>query len=189
MQHRAHKKCPGATPPGDRGEEGEVPAVREARKKAVSLRVFAGDARRIKRLSERLGVRESEVIRFAIKMMLTRLSPLCDPDLRGKQVVPVLLDAGSEMLGHFRFDAAELAEIINEGAPENDRVDPGDLELLARLGGGPQEFVPAGGGYNGHHRNGNGHEPPPAQAIESKLRAKYGQVDSPGAPGSAPDEP
>ena len=151
--------------------------MREARKKAVSLRVFAGDARRIKRLSERLGVRESEVIRFAIKMMLTRLSPLCDPDLRGKQVVPVLLDAGSEMLGHFRFDAAELAEIINDGAPAEDPVDPSDLELLARLGGGPQEFAPAGGGYNGHHRNGNGHEPPPAQAIESKLRAKYAQAE------------
>ena len=118
------------------------PAVREGRKKAVSLRVFAGDARRIKRLAERFGVGESDVIRFAIKMMLTRLSPLCDPQVRGKQAVQVLLDAGSETLGHFRFDAAELAEIINDGEPGNGEVDRADLELLARLGGQP-EFVPS----------------------------------------------
>jgi Arc/MetJ-type ribon-helix-helix transcriptional regulator len=42
----------------------------ENRKQAVSIRMSASDVRKIKRLAERLGVRDSDIIRFAVKSML-----------------------------------------------------------------------------------------------------------------------
>ena len=51
----------------------------DSRKQAVSIRMSAADIRSVKRLAERLGVRDSDVIRFAVKVMLGRLAPLHDP--------------------------------------------------------------------------------------------------------------
>ena len=45
------------------------------RKKAVSIRMSPGDIRDVKRLADRLQVRESDVIRFAVKSALMRLEP------------------------------------------------------------------------------------------------------------------
>ena len=50
----------------------------DSRKQAVSIRMSAADIRSVKRLAERLGVRDSDVIRFAVKVMLGRLAPLHD---------------------------------------------------------------------------------------------------------------
>ena len=58
--------------------------MRESRKQAVSIRLGAGDIRKLKLLAERLGVRDSDVIRFALKWSLNRVAPLCDPEIRGK---------------------------------------------------------------------------------------------------------
>ena len=49
------------------------------RKRAVSMRVSVADLRKIRCIAQRLDVRESEVLRFAIKTMLNRLSLLTDP--------------------------------------------------------------------------------------------------------------
>jgi predicted DNA binding CopG/RHH family protein len=56
----------------------------ESRKRAVSLRVSDADLRKVKKLATRLGARDSDVIRFALKTMLTRLAPLCDQNVRGR---------------------------------------------------------------------------------------------------------
>jgi len=89
----------------------------EGRKQAISLRLSAGDIRRIKKLADRLGARDSDVVRFAIKMMLPRMLPLTDPGVRGRNLVPVLAEWGPEAVRHFELDATTLAEIVNGDAP------------------------------------------------------------------------
>lgn len=103
----------------------------DTRKQAVSIRMNRSDIRHIKRLAERLGARDSDVIRFAIKLMLARLSPLQDLSVRGRNLVPVFLEASTELVRHFDLDAAKLASIINDGAEPERRVDIDDIQLIA----------------------------------------------------------
>ena len=44
----------------------------DQRKQAVSIRLGEGDLRNIKRMAQRLGVRDSDIIRFAVKSMRDR---------------------------------------------------------------------------------------------------------------------
>jgi len=106
----------------------------DSRKQAVSIRMNRGDVRNIKRLAERLGARDSDVIRFAIKLMLARLSLLQDPSVRGRSLVPVFLELGPELMRHFELDYARLSTIINEGVEKDHSVDPTDIQLLAMHG-------------------------------------------------------
>ena len=108
--------------------------VVDNRKQAVSIRMNRSDVRHVKRLAERLGVRDSDVIRFAIKAMLARLAPLYDPGAMGRSLVPVFVESGGDLMHHFELDAARLASIINEGADESLRVDPEDIQLIAMTG-------------------------------------------------------
>jgi len=101
------------------------------RKQAVSIRLSRSDVRQIKRLAERLGVRDSDVVRFAIKTMLVRLAPLPDPAVTGHGLVPVFMEAGSELMSHFDLDVDRLAGIINEGADDHRRVEAEDIQLIA----------------------------------------------------------
>lgn len=105
----------------------------EGRKQAISLRLSAGDIRRIKKLADRLGARDSDVVRFAIKMMLHRMLPLTDPAVRGRALVPVLAEWGPEAVRHFELDAATLDEIVNGDAPAPQRVQIDDLTLLTMV--------------------------------------------------------
>lgn len=106
----------------------------DSRKQAVSIRMNRSDVRNIKRLAERLGARDSDVIRFAIKLMLGRLSPLQDPSVRGRGLVPVFLESGPELIRHFELDAARLESIINDDVAADESVDPGDVQLIAMSG-------------------------------------------------------
>lgn len=106
----------------------------ESRKQAVSIRVNAADVRKMKKLAQRLGVRESDVIRFAVKCMLARLGPLYDPDVKGRNLVPVFVESGSELLRFFELDSARLEGIINDGVEPSKRVDRDDIALLALSG-------------------------------------------------------
>ena len=106
----------------------------DKRKQAVSIRLGAGDIRNIKRIAQRLGVRESDVIRFAIKSMLNRISPLCDEGITGRNLLPVLVESGDELIRHFELDAYRLEGIINDRARDDARVDRDDIALLAMSG-------------------------------------------------------
>ena len=106
----------------------------EGRKQAISLRLGNGDIRRIKQLAKRLGARESDVVRFAIKMMLHRMLPLCDSTVRGRQLVPMLAEVGPEAVQHFDLDAERLDAIVNEGAADEHRMDLDDITLLTVVG-------------------------------------------------------
>ena len=105
--------------------------VSGTRKQAVSIRMSRSDVRHIKRLAERLGARDSDVIRFAIKQMLAQLAPLQDPGVGGRGLVPVFLESGPELMRHFELDAARIASIINEGVGDDAQVDRDDIQLLA----------------------------------------------------------
>lgn len=103
----------------------------EGRKQAVSIRLNAADVRNLRKLSRRLGVRNSDVIRFAIKNALARLAPLCDSEVKGRALVPVLVDAGADLMRYLDLDIAELDSIINEGTPPAQQVDRADVQLLS----------------------------------------------------------
>lgn len=106
----------------------------EGRKQAVSIRMSAADVRKVKRLAERIGARDSDVIRFAVKSMLTRLGPLYDPEAKGRGLVPVFVESGGDVLRFFELDASRLEAIINDGVEAGKRVDRSDIALLALAG-------------------------------------------------------
>jgi hypothetical protein len=108
--------------------------VVDQRKQAVSIRLGESDIRNIKRMAKRLGVRDSDIIRFAIKATLSRIAPLCDQEIRGRNLVPVLVESGDELIRYFELDAFRLEGIINEGVDEGRRVERDDIALLAMSG-------------------------------------------------------
>jgi hypothetical protein len=79
-------------------------------------------------------VRDSDVIRFAIKSTLHRVAPLCDQAIRGRNLVPVLVESGDELIRYFELDAFRLDSIINEQVEEGRQVDRDDIALLAMSG-------------------------------------------------------
>jgi len=92
------------------------------------------DVRKVKKLATRLGVRDSDVIRFAVKNMLAQLGPLYDPEVHGRNLVPVFVESGAELLRFFDIDASKLESIINNGVEVDRRVDRDDIALLALTG-------------------------------------------------------
>ncbi len=106
----------------------------DQRKQAVSIRLSDSDIRNIKRVAKRLGVRDSDIIRFAIKSTLSRIAPLCDPEIRGRNLVPVLVESGDELIRYFDLDAFWLESIINEAVEDKRQVDRDDIALLAMSG-------------------------------------------------------
>lgn len=92
------------------------------------------DVRKVKKLAQRLAVRDSDVIRFAVKCMLARLGPLYDTEVKGRNLVPVFVESGAELLRFFELDAARLETIINGGVDEAKRVDRDDIALIALTG-------------------------------------------------------
>jgi hypothetical protein len=114
--------------------------VIDHRKHAVSIRLGESDIRNIKRIAKRLRVRDSDVIRFAIKSTLNRIGPLGDEAIRGRSLVPVLVECGDELIRHFELDAFRLEAIINEQLGEARQVDRDDIALLA-MGGLQNEYL------------------------------------------------
>lgn len=106
----------------------------DRRKQPISIRMSAADLRNVKRLSKRLGVSDSDVVRFATKMMLSRLAPLSDMQICGKRLVPVFVESGTDLFRYLELDAMRLESIINEGADETSRVDHEDIQLIAMSG-------------------------------------------------------
>ncbi len=94
----------------------------------------AADVGKVKKLASRLGVRDSDVIRFAVKNMLARLGPLYDSEVHGRNLVPVFVESGAELLRFFDIDASKLEAIINSGVEVERRVERDDIALLALTG-------------------------------------------------------
>ena len=98
-------------------------------KKLVSVRLTMTDLVRVKGIAARLGVRDSDVIRFALKTTLTKLAPLHNPSLQGNELLPVFVELGTELTNYFDIDPAQLDKIVNNGMAESPkRVHPEDLQ-------------------------------------------------------------
>ena len=106
----------------------------DQRKQAVSIRLGESDIRTIKRIAKRLRVRDSDIIRFAIKSAMSRIGPLCDESIRGRNLVPVLVESGDELIRYFELDAFRLESIINEHVQADQQVERYDIALLAMRG-------------------------------------------------------
>ena len=87
-----------------------------------------------------MGVRNSDVIRFALKCCIARLGPLLQPELKGRDLVPLFVDAGSDIVRYLDLDAAQIDSIINDDVAFGEKVDRADIHLLA--GTGAQQSYP-----------------------------------------------
>jgi DNA-binding MltR family transcriptional regulator len=92
-------------------ESRPTPAAADGRKQAVSIRLNATDLRNVKKLAKRLHVRYSDIIRYAVKTSLAKLGPLLDGDVRGRSLVPVLVETGTDLVRYLDLDAAQLEAI------------------------------------------------------------------------------
>jgi hypothetical protein len=152
----------------------------DGRKQAVSIRLSAADLRNVKKLSRRLGVRYSDVIRYAVKSTLARLGPLFDSEVRGRNLVPVFVEAGNELVRYLDLDAARLEGIINDGVPDESRVDHADIQLIA-MSGVQRAYAKLrltsinGVRTNGepHERDDSGDDEPLDQSLRRYLYEKY----------------
>jgi hypothetical protein len=103
----------------------------DRRKQAISLRISATDLRKVKKLAQRFGTRDSNVVRVALKIMRERLEPLCNQNIRGRALVPVIVEAGHDILHHSDLDFTRLEEIVNSGVNKGQEIESEDLQLLA----------------------------------------------------------
>ena len=103
----------------------------ETKKQNVSVRMNTSDLQQLKEIAQRLRVRESEVFRFAVRSTLRKLLPLNDISVRGRDLLPVLIEFGSELVSFFGMDQRQFNEIINDGVAEELKVEKEDIELLS----------------------------------------------------------
>lgn len=103
----------------------------ERQKQCVSVRLSNSDIQKIKRIASRLKVSDSDIIRFAIKNILSRLGPLSDEHTRGHALLPIFIEYWNEIARHFDFDTDRLDAIINTEGDEAGAVQRDDIELLA----------------------------------------------------------
>ena len=108
-----------------------MPYDREGR--AYSVRLSSTDLRRLKQISDRLRVTESQLVRFALRHVLTRLAPL-QSGTRGAALLPVFVEFGQEMLSYFDLDEEALDRILNEDVVNGRHIDREDISLLAMYG-------------------------------------------------------
>ncbi|BCO30044.1 MAG: hypothetical protein CMN57_13090 [Gammaproteobacteria bacterium] len=149
------------------------------KKQCVSVRFKPSDLERIERIARRLGARNSDVIRYAVKTALTRLMDLCDPRMGGQRLLPLLLGQYNELNRHFDLDADRLEGIINnEEIPEQNRVERTDIELLAMCALSPHYIQ-----NRLQEITGQAIDADDAQRMLHKyLQEKYGQRQSDGDP-------
>ena len=111
-----------------------------SRKKGVSVRMNTDDLEQLKEIAVRLSVRDSDVIRYAVKSMLKRLSPLTRADSGTRELLPVFIEHGAELARAFDLSTESLASVINNGNRKGARsVEKQDIELLA-ISGSPEGY-------------------------------------------------
>lgn len=106
--------------------------MNESKKQLVSVRLCHSDLERIRAIAGRLRVRESEIIRFALRLAFAKLAPLHDRNAHGRDLIPIFLACGPELAYHFDLDSRTLDAIVNGDLDDPQRkVDAKDIEILA----------------------------------------------------------
>lgn len=105
------------------------------KKQCVSVRLKPSDIEKVEKIARRLGVRNSDIMRYAIKTALTRLINFQNPTCLGKRLIPTLIQNANELNRHLDIDSDRLDNILNDGihTPE-ERISRDDIELLALCG-------------------------------------------------------
>ncbi|MHB8621749.1 MAG: hypothetical protein ACYC9J_01460 [Sulfuricaulis sp.] len=102
------------------------------KKQLVSVRLCQSDLERIRAIAGRLRVRDSEIIRFALRLAFTKLAPLHDQNAYGRDLIPIFLECGPELAYHFELDSRSLDAIVNGDLDDpQKKVDAKDIEILA----------------------------------------------------------
>lgn len=100
--------------------------------KNISVRLTFVDIQRMKELSTRLGIRESDLFRFSVRNVLEKLVLLNDKNVKGADLIPIWLECGDFLMDHFDLDIGKLNEIFNLNVTDpNQRIDMEDIELMA----------------------------------------------------------
>jgi hypothetical protein len=103
-----------------------------SRKKGVSVRMSNSDQEKVKQIADRLCVRHSDIVRYAVKSMLQRLGPLTDEACSNTEVLPVFIEHGADLIRAFDLCPDKLDKIINDRRGGSSvKVSKKDLELLA----------------------------------------------------------
>ena len=102
--------------------------------RAYSVRLSGADLRKLRAISDRLNVTESDLIRFSLRHVLNRLSPLHDLETHGASLLPVFVEFGNELTSYFDLDENSLDQILNEGHENGRHVDREDISLLLLSG-------------------------------------------------------
>ena len=101
-------------------------------KRSVSFRIDQSDFDKIKAITKRMRIRESDLFRFAINMTLNKLALLGEETIKGVDVMPVFVDCGAEIATYFNLDSNRIEQIINADLEDDAlRVDVEDIGLLA----------------------------------------------------------
>jgi len=106
----------------------------QSKKPLVSVRLCHADIERLETLAGRLRVKESEIIRFALRLAFAKLAPLLDENAKGRDLIPIFLECGPELTYHFDLDPRTLDSILNGALDDpQKKVDSQDLELISAL--------------------------------------------------------
>ncbi|MGH1471304.1 MAG: hypothetical protein ACRBCS_08930 [Cellvibrionaceae bacterium] len=101
------------------------------KKRNVSVRLSESDIKKMKGIADRFGVKESELFRYAVKSVLTKLMPFNDKNLRGADLVPAWLESGQDILTYFPMDAEQIENIFNFDINEKEKkIEQGDIDLI-----------------------------------------------------------
>ncbi len=101
----------------------------------ISIRLRENDIDRIKAIARRLEASDSDVIRFGIRLALSRLIPLLDGQVCCARLLPVFIEHDAEVVRHFELDTHHLERVINASCAEpTSRVDVEDIKLVTLHG-------------------------------------------------------
>jgi hypothetical protein len=113
-------------------------------KEMVAVRLEPTDRRRLKAITARLQISESDFLRYAIKVSLEEFAPLVDPAKEGAQLLEAFLEHTNEKSGWLDLDRAKLDGILHgDLEDERLRVAEEDIELLlkGRVGRGYHQWL------------------------------------------------
>lgn len=101
------------------------------KKQIVSMRLDNADRMSVRSTAARLFVRESELYRFAVHHLLTRLHKLHDESCTGSDLLPLFLEFREELNTHLGLKKHQLFKIFNGKNTTPDKfVAMADIELL-----------------------------------------------------------
>ncbi len=101
------------------------------KKHIVSMRLNDHDRNAIQTVASRLFVRESEIYRFAINVLLNRVDKLRDLDCSGSDLLPLFIELREEFNQNLGLKKQQLFKIVNNGNAHPDKfVAMADIELL-----------------------------------------------------------